>query len=187
MSNHERALECITTNDLIGLKNCVGAIDVNANGGDLLWAAANLGHLQLVEFLLPLSDPQYFEDALMAALAMGRDECIGVLLQHVEEQPNSALWVACDLGNIEMVHMLLPHCDMSSICVLELAVRTFNQELFDQVFALSDTDEWKRRVEGKKEQRDTLHANFQSMSENYVLREHITQATQQTVNSKRKM
>lgn len=187
MSNYERALECIRNNDLNGLQHLLGAIDVNANEGELLWAAANLGHVEIVTTLIPLSDPQYFENALMAALVMGREACSDVLLQYIEEQPNSALWLACDLGHIEQVHMLLPHCDIhNTICVLDLAVRISNQELFDQVFALSDTNDWMRKLEGSKEQRDILRANFQSMHENYMLREHIVPHDNGTV-AKRKM
>ena len=165
-----------------------GRPDPSILQGELLWAAANLGQVEIVKTLIPLSDPQYFENALMAALVMGRETCSDVLLQHIEEQPNSALWLACDLGHIEQVHMLLPHCDIhNTICVLDLAVRTSNQELFDQVFALSDTDDWKRKLEGSKEQRDILRTNFQSMHENYMLREHIVAPHDNGTVAKRKM
>lgn len=174
MKTYARALECITTNNLDGLRLALTEVDANTNQGELLWTAANLGRTAMVAHLIGVSDPQFFEDALVAAVAMKRKDCIGLLLQHVEHSPNSALWTACEHTDIDVVYEILPHCSVhENICVLKFAVRTSNQELFDCVVSQSNLDEWKHQIHGSQEEQEFLRTNFKAMHDNYILRGHL--------------
>lgn len=168
MNTHERALMCISANDVIGFRTVLAKIDATAHHGELLWAAANLGHVEILQDLLVVANPEHFEDALLAAVRFERDDCISLLLQHIIVPPDSALWMACEQNNLEQVHQILPHCNIyENTCVLELAVRTKNQELFDQVYEQSNLDQWKSHLSGTGEQREALRNNFQALYLHY--------------------
>lgn len=174
MSTFSQALDCITANNLDGLRLALMNVDANSNEGELLWAAANLGRTAIVRHLIGVTDPQFFEGALVAAVAMKRNECIGLLLQHVEHSPDSALWIACEQADVDLVYEILPHCSVyENICVLKFAVLTRDQELFDRVVSESNLDEWKHHINGSKEEQKFLRTNFKAMHENYTLRAHI--------------
>lgn len=164
MNTHEQALVCIGANDVVGFRTILSHIEANAHHGELLWMAANLGHVEMLADLIVVTNPDYFEEALLVAVRFEREECISLLLQHMTTSPNSALWMACEQNNLEQVHQILPHCNIyENNCVLELAVRTQNQELFDQVYAESNLDQWKSHLSGTGEQRDMLRNNFQAL------------------------
>lgn len=185
MKTHEQALVCIGANDLIGFRTVLSEIDTNAHQGELLWTAANLGHVEILQDLIAVTDPQYFEEALFVAVRFEREECISLLLQHLPSSPDSALWMACEQNNLERVHQLLPHCNIyENNCVLELAVRTQNQELFDQVYAESNLDVWKSHLNGTDEKRNMLKNNFQALYIHYRVHEDLAIAPAQV---KRKM
>lgn len=174
MSTFAQALECIKANNLEKLCLALTNVDANINEGELLWAAANLGHTAIVKHLIDVSDPQFFESALVAAVAMKRNDCIGLLLQHMEHSPNSALQVACEQADTDLVYEILPHCSVyENICVLKFAVLSCNQELFDRVVAESNLDEWKYQLNGPQDEQEFLRTNFKAMHENYILRVHL--------------
>lgn len=175
MNTHEEALVCIEANDVIGFRAVLSQIEANAHHGELLWMAANLGHVEILQDLIVVTDPQYFEGALLVAVRFEREECISLLLQHLHSSPNSALWMACEQNNFEQVHQLLPHCNIyENNCVLELAVRTRNQELFNQVYAESNLDQWKSHLSGTDEQQKILKNNFQALYIHYSVHEDLT-------------
>lgn len=185
MNSHEQALACIQANDIIGFRTVLSEIDANAHQGELLWTAANLGCIDMVADLLVVTDCQYYEDALMVAVRFEQEKCIELLLQHITSSPDSALWMACEHNNVEQVHQILPHCNIyQNNCVLELAVRTQNQDLFNQVYADSNLDQWKSHLSGTDEHRTMLRNNFQALYIHYCVHENL-QTTPSTV--KRKM
>lgn len=185
MNSHEQALACIQANDIIGFRTVLSEIDDNVHQGELLWTAANLGRVDMVADLLMVTNSEYVEEALMVAVRFEQEECITLLLQHITTPPNSALWMACEQNDVENVHLLLPHCNIyQNNCVLELAVRTQNQDLFNQVYADSNLDQWKSHLSGTDEHRTMLRNNFQALYIHYCVHENLP-TTPSTV--KRKM
>lgn len=58
--------------------------DVTHKNSEALWKSAERGHVSCVGFLLPLSDPRDYPNALSWALRNGKRDCVEILRPHIE-------------------------------------------------------------------------------------------------------
>jgi len=57
--------------------------DVSHKNSEALWKSAQRGHASCVAFLLPLSDPRDYPNALSWALRNGKRDCVEILRPHI--------------------------------------------------------------------------------------------------------
>jgi len=108
--------DAVESGDLDTVKRLVETCLVNPQGSDseaFCFAALN-GHLEMVKFLLPHSDPTALDSqALRWAAANGHLEIVKLLLPHSNPKAKNseAFRWAAKHGHLEVVKLLLPHTD----------------------------------------------------------------------------
>jgi len=97
------------------VKRFVGTyrFDLRSDNGSAFRMAADKGHLEIVKFLLPYSDPPALDHAFRMAAWTGHLEIVKFLLPHSDPEAHysEAFCWAAENGHLEIVKLLLPYSD----------------------------------------------------------------------------
>lgn len=125
-SNSQALIKAVQKGDMEASRSLLPISDLRARSGGstaLGWAAYN-GHRELVDLLLPHSDPDLMDDAgfspLMNAAEQGDRVMASALLQRcdaTQKSPNgqTALHWAARRGHADLVDLLLPHVNPDAV------------------------------------------------------------------------
>lgn len=106
--------------------------------------AALLGNVDVIELIIPISDPKALDSiALRNAAENGRVECVKILLPHSDPlaQNSAALGEAISAGHVECARLLLPFSNVEDlpIEVFERAILwDYSDALSEAILAMSD-------------------------------------------------
>lgn len=106
---------------MVDANNVEGIAQLIASGVGLAYyaliRAASLGQAECVELLIPVSDPECYDQALNNAAIQGHAECVNLLIPVSNPQHHyiNALYQACFYQHQDCIDLLIPVSDCDSV------------------------------------------------------------------------